>query len=157
MTIEISNNKLDNCNSIEQVVELINNEFSSDATAEMIAAAYALQAANEAGYGVDESNIDYHLDYLKDAGAKFNFNESLTLALNESIKNTTTEALEIQYNELKSGDYNFKTFDDIYSHVLSDDVIDQKTMNTEISDDLMNDLRDMQREMCQKLDFELGL
>ena len=57
MSIQIANNALENCQSIDQVVELINDEMVTDATAEMVAAAYAIGGAEEPGYGLDDANL----------------------------------------------------------------------------------------------------
>ncbi len=79
--MKIANNALENCNSIAQVVELINDEFSSDATAEMIAAAYAIDGATEAGYGLGEDDLSAQLDAIQEVGAKFEYAKALELAL----------------------------------------------------------------------------
>ena len=81
MTITIANNALTNCTKIEDVVKLINDEMSSDATAEMIAAAYAIDAAEDAGYGCDKANLEAHLDIIQGAGAKFTYADALNLAV----------------------------------------------------------------------------
>jgi hypothetical protein len=77
MSITIANNALGNCTKIEDVVELINDEFSSDATASQIAAAYAIESAvyNE------EDELYAQLEAIDNAGAKFQFAEALELAV----------------------------------------------------------------------------
>ncbi|SEQ48488.1 hypothetical protein SAMN03080615_01635 [Amphritea atlantica] len=84
MTIRIANNALENCFSIDQVVELINDEMSTDATAEMVATAYAMNAAKDAGYGYDEDSLSAHLDCLVESGAEFDYQEALSSAIAES-------------------------------------------------------------------------
>lgn len=82
MAIQIANNALDNCTSIQQVIELINDEMATNATAEMVAAKYAWDGAQESGY-IDDANIEAQLDALVEAGAEFDFQDALTLAINE--------------------------------------------------------------------------
>ena len=82
MTIHIANNALENCHGIDQVVELINCELVTDASEEMIAAKYAYDAAEESGY-TDDTSIEAHLDYLVEAGAKFDFQDALKMAIDE--------------------------------------------------------------------------
>jgi len=84
MAIAISNNALENCNSLEDVVELINNEFATDAEPEEIAAAYAIDGAVECGYGTGEDELCAQLDALRDAGAIFDYPEALEEALKHS-------------------------------------------------------------------------
>ena len=82
MTMKIANNELENCNSIGQVVELINDEMSTDASAEMVAAKYALDGAKESGYN-DNASIEAQLDSLVEAGAEFDFRKALEMAIAE--------------------------------------------------------------------------
>ncbi len=63
--------ELQECNSIEQAVALINDEWASSLPAWRLAAEYAYSAADEAGYGIDEDNVSAHLEILSGAGAKF--------------------------------------------------------------------------------------
>ncbi len=84
--MNIANNALENCTSIKQVVELINDEFQTDATSETVAAAYAISGAEEAGYGIGDNEIAAQLDALREAGAKFEYASSLNLAI-ESVNN----------------------------------------------------------------------
>lgn len=84
MTIKIANNALDDCTSIEQVVELMNNEFATDASPELIAAAYAIDSIDSEYNGTTIKDIlECHMDFLIDAGAKFNFKKAIDIALNE--------------------------------------------------------------------------
>jgi uncharacterized protein YihD (DUF1040 family) len=83
MTIQIANNALADCHSTEEVVRLMNEDFATDAEPEMIAAKYAYDAADEAGYGIDSTNLEAHLDVLVEAGAKFDYSAALEVALNE--------------------------------------------------------------------------
>jgi len=79
MTIKIAD-----CSSLEQVVELINDEFATDATPEMISAKYAYDSCAEAGYGFSEMNLDAAFDALIESGAKFDYAEALEIALEEA-------------------------------------------------------------------------
>ena len=76
MTMKIA--ALENCSSLEQVVELINDEF---ATPELIAAKYAYDSCGEAGYGFSEMNLDAAFDVLMEGEAKFDYAEALEIAL----------------------------------------------------------------------------
>jgi hypothetical protein len=80
MSIQNANNSLENCHSIEQVVELANDETATDASSEMVAAAYAIAGAEEAGYGTGQAQLEAQLDALDEAGAEFDYSEALTLA-----------------------------------------------------------------------------
>jgi len=86
MSITIANNALNNCTKLSDVVELINDESANDATAEMIAAAYAIDAAEEAGYGCGENELSAHLNFIEKTGAKFDFAEALELASIQLLK-----------------------------------------------------------------------
>ena len=79
MSIKIA--ALENCSSLEQVVELINDEFATDATPELIAAKYAYDSCGEAGYGFSEMNLDAAFDVLIESGAKFDYPNALEIAL----------------------------------------------------------------------------
>ena len=63
--------------TIESVVDYINNK---DDIADIIAADYALSCCEESGYDdYSRDCADAHLDFLVDAGAKFNRSEALDL------------------------------------------------------------------------------
>ena len=63
--------------NIESVVDYINNR---DDIADIIAADYALSCCEESGYDdYSRDCADAHLDFLVDAGAKFNRSEALDL------------------------------------------------------------------------------
>lgn len=79
MAIQIANNALSNCNSIDQVVELV-NRTGSDASAEMIAAAYAIDGAKENGYGMDREHLEVYLSALHESGAEFNYQKAREIA-----------------------------------------------------------------------------
>lgn len=81
MTIQIANNALENCYSIEQVVRLINDDFVTDAPAETVAAAYAIKGAKQAGYGFDDINLEAQMDALVGAGAEFCYAEAMEIAV----------------------------------------------------------------------------
>jgi len=71
--------QLAECTSIEQVVDIINGD-TSNLGSDYIAGEYAFDAAKENGFGLTEGNFDFHLDYLKDAGANFDSAEAIAVA-----------------------------------------------------------------------------
>lgn len=77
-SIHIANNALENCTSIDQVVELMASN-KTDATPELIAAAYAINGAQEAGYGVGDAEIEAQLDALVEAGAVFQYANAMQI------------------------------------------------------------------------------
>jgi hypothetical protein len=82
MTISIANSALSNCQSLEQVVELINDDMATDAERHVVAAAYAIDCCEDE----DEANIEEvetYLDFLVEAGAKFDFKAAIKRATNE--------------------------------------------------------------------------
>ena len=82
--IKIANDALKNCTSIEQVVELINNEFATDASPELIAAAYAVDAAEMDDSIINPREIlEYHLEHLRNAGARFGWSKAIDIAVDE--------------------------------------------------------------------------
>ena len=97
MAIKIANNEDENCTSLDQVVELINDEFATDATPELIAAKYAYDSCGEAGYGFSEMNLDAAFDVLMEGGAKFDYAEALEIALEEA-KDESDWKLTAPYN-----------------------------------------------------------
>lgn len=79
-------NALQNAHSIDQVVELINSgscegmegiEFSS----EHLAGQYAWSCAKEAGYGVEENDLEAQLEIIAEQGAEFDLKKALEHAL----------------------------------------------------------------------------
>lgn len=69
--------RFDIFHTIESVVDYINNR---DDIADIIAADYALSCCEESGYDdYSRDCADAHLDFLVDAGAKFNRSEALDL------------------------------------------------------------------------------
>ena len=76
-----ANRHFDNCSSLEDVVQIVNDEFGTELTAEQLAAQYARDAVNEAGYEINEKNIEAHLDVLFENEAKFDYEEALKIAL----------------------------------------------------------------------------
>ena len=64
-------------NTIEQKAEQINNDAFE-------AADYAIDAAEDAGYGFDRVQLEFHLDCLIEAGATFNHCDALEIAMNKS-------------------------------------------------------------------------
>lgn len=77
---------LQNAQSIDDVVEIINEGGTSSYDSNEIASQYAYNAADEAGYGIDQANIEGHLDLLAEAGANFDYREAVKAAL-EAKKN----------------------------------------------------------------------
>lgn len=63
--------------SIEEAVDAINRAENSAA----LAAGYAVDAAEDAGYGCGLQEIEAHLDSLTMAGAKFSHPDALCLAI----------------------------------------------------------------------------
>lgn len=80
MTIEIANNELSNCNSIDDVVELINGG-DSITDCDVLAAKYSIDCSKEDDFGINDENLSAHLEILESAGANFNFAESLGIAI----------------------------------------------------------------------------
>ena len=72
---------LQNAQSLSDVVEIINDDGTSLYTPHHIAAQYAHNAADEAGYGISKDNIEAHFDVLVDAGAMFDYQQASDLAL----------------------------------------------------------------------------
>ena len=68
---------LQNAQSIEQVVEIINGGGTSEYSANEIAGQYAFNAADESGYDIDGASLDAHLEVIIDAGAKFDYSSAL--------------------------------------------------------------------------------
>ena len=91
---------LSNCNTRQEVVKLVN---ASD-TPENVAAAYAIGAAEEAGFGYALDNIEAHLDYLDDA--EFDFRKAAALALEYAPLTTyeMDEYVEMQTAEMNDDD-----------------------------------------------------
>lgn len=83
-----ANRPFDDCFSIEQVVELINDPFASSLSSEKLAAIYAFDAVIGSDFPeITEDNIEAHLDVLKDYGAEFVYAESLSLAMKMGAEN----------------------------------------------------------------------
>lgn len=117
--------------SISEVIRDINNAANGEMvtyfggsdtrSAEAIAAEYAVEAADEAGYGVDKKNIEAHLELLKEDGANFDSSEALKIALfgkieTEGNAEPTSRMLEgsgdawaaeewIEYGQLEGQEY----------------------------------------------------
>lgn len=87
--------------TLDQVVEKINNapvQGFEEHTAEYLAAAYANQAQEDAGYELDEAAAIEHFDVLRVAGAEWQGNEI------RKVPDAAIEALTDKYN--KSGRVN---------------------------------------------------
>ncbi len=83
---------LQNCLSIEEVVELINEDRLADFTKEDLAAQYAFQGTLEAIHGLLEArdglveeNFKNQLDALIEEGGEFDYAEALKKAVEMSI------------------------------------------------------------------------
>ena len=63
-------------NTIESAVEYINNNNES---ADIIAANYAFNACKEKGSGLSKDKAQVHLEFLQEAGAKFDKYNALHL------------------------------------------------------------------------------
>jgi hypothetical protein len=62
--------------TVEAVAEYVNNR---DDIADIIAADYALGACEDNGYGFSKEEAEAHLEFLADAGAKFDKSNALDL------------------------------------------------------------------------------
>ena len=72
---------LENCTSLDQVVELINDDTAIDISREQLASYYALAAIRASETEINKINIGFHLGFLIEEGANFNFNKAEQLAL----------------------------------------------------------------------------
>lgn len=79
MTIQIANNALSNCTSLDQVVELINDDMATDAERFVVAAAYAIDSCEDKD-DITIEEIEAHLELLADAGAEFDHNAAARFA-----------------------------------------------------------------------------
>ncbi|MCG7545400.1 hypothetical protein MHM93_14560 [Pseudoalteromonas sp. MM17-2] len=66
--------------SLEQVVAIVNDGGTSRFDQNEIAAQYAYDAADDAGFGLSKANIEAHLDVLVEAGAEFDYLKAVELA-----------------------------------------------------------------------------
>lgn len=75
-------NAIDEAKSISEVVDIINGAKRSNDTrsSEAMAAQHAWDAAEEAGY-ITDLDIETHLDFLAEYGAKFHFCAAFEQAL----------------------------------------------------------------------------
>lgn len=71
---------IQNAQSIDDVVNAINEGGTSSFSGNELAGQYAYDAADDAGYGFDDANLDAHLDALTEAGAEFDYSEARTEA-----------------------------------------------------------------------------
>jgi hypothetical protein len=80
---------LENCTSIEQVVDLINNGGTSDATTDELVAQYVTDAERENRHMNDEElwekfteeRLSPHFDILNENGAEYDYQKALKIAL----------------------------------------------------------------------------
>lgn len=81
-----SSNTLNNCHSIDEVVELVNADGCCDGiegiefNGNEIAGQYAFQAVHDFSSEVNSEDLEGQLDCLKDAGAKFDWKIALEYA-----------------------------------------------------------------------------
>ncbi len=73
----------ENSRSIEDVVELINNDFADTggASSEEVAGLYSYNGAKDGGYGLEEEDMECHLDTLVENGAVFDYETAKEIAL----------------------------------------------------------------------------
>lgn len=76
---------LDFAGSIEAAAAII-TEGTSMFTPEQLAGQYAWDAAEQAGYSMDDEAFIAHLDFLIDAGAKFDAGRALMCAVEFNIE-----------------------------------------------------------------------
>ena len=75
--------KLNQAATLLDVVNLINEAPSAEEmndmefTAEQLAGQYAFEAADEAGYGFNDPELEVHLDILEEEGAKFDLSGAI--------------------------------------------------------------------------------
>lgn len=83
-------NAISEARTLDQVVRIINKSYNGESPyyfggsdirePEEMAAQYAYEAALESGYTIDEESLEYHLDILVTASAKFCYLTALRLA-----------------------------------------------------------------------------
>ncbi|HAS6410392.1 TPA: hypothetical protein I7256_20825 [Vibrio vulnificus] len=85
--------KLANQQFLSDVVEMINEESYTcdDLTSAEMAGQYAFDAQTEAGYSIDSTAIEAHLDVLIEAGAEFDYQEAIAHGLALAVDNGTLE------------------------------------------------------------------
>ena len=69
---------LDGFHSLEEIVVELHHEKSYHAY--QIAGTYALEAAEDSGFGIDLANIEAHLEILREVGGVFDFAKALSFA-----------------------------------------------------------------------------
>ncbi|ODN41114.1 hypothetical protein [Piscirickettsia litoralis] len=83
---------LQQAQTFQQVVDMINAANNDESipyhggvdcanTGDELAGQYAYDAADEAGYGIDEHNLEAHLELLSEAGAKFDHSKAMAEAM----------------------------------------------------------------------------
>jgi len=93
--------------TIEKLVQRINGPYAPDA--EVSAGTYAFEAAEEAGYGFGNAELEAHLNILHEAGAVFDNDKALEV-VRKLIGRTYTVLLEdgtvgkVQKDSLLDGD-----------------------------------------------------
>ena len=73
---------LSEAHTIQSVVKIVNEGVVEGIegivfTSEQLAGQYAVEAAQQSGYNVDENEIWAHLEFLSNAGGKFNFSSAV--------------------------------------------------------------------------------
>jgi hypothetical protein len=79
--MKILSNAAMNAHSIEKVAIIVNQVCADTATAEEIAAQYAVQACLSNDDEVVGDLVEVHLEFLAEAGGDFEFREAKKLAL----------------------------------------------------------------------------
>lgn len=86
----MQSNLLNECKTIKQAAALVTNGTAMF-TSEQLAAQYAIQATREGEGNINEAHdLEAHLDFLSEAGAKFDHYKTLQIAqekVNESSTN----------------------------------------------------------------------
>lgn len=72
---------INECDTISEAVDVINEEHGVDGSAEIMAAKFAIIEAERSGRGVDEDSIEEGLYDLAEHGADFNHASALDLAV----------------------------------------------------------------------------
>ena len=70
--------------TLERIVEVINDGGTSSSTPEELAGYYAFDAAREGSDNagdIDSDTIEAHMDFLAEAGARFNYAEAVALSM----------------------------------------------------------------------------
>jgi hypothetical protein len=72
---------LQNLHSLDEVIDLINQDGTNEFNGDQIAAQYAMMAIEESKTELSDVNVSFHLDVLVENGANFEYTPALKLAL----------------------------------------------------------------------------